>query len=115
MKLTLLRTLWGIEGPEDEVEVKKVVIKAFRASQQPISTSRGSNDPEPQEEPNPITTCSQNIKERLEATLNQLKNQEAELKQEYLTIRMTRDRIPEEDVHSFMFDIIKIGRERANA
>ena len=33
-RLALLRTLWGIEGPEEEVkQVQKVVIKAFRNKQ----------------------------------------------------------------------------------
>jgi hypothetical protein len=36
---------------DDVVETKEVVIKAFRSSQQPTSTARGSNDPGPVEGP----------------------------------------------------------------
>ena len=83
VRLTLLRTLWGIEGPE-EVEVKKVVVKAFRASQQPMSTARGSNDPGPSEELGSTTSSSQSTKEKRESTLKRLDRREQEIRLKYL-------------------------------
>ncbi len=86
-RLALLRTLWGIEGPDEEVrEVQKVVVKALR-NKQPGSTSRGSNDPPPPEEPLNeelgSSTSSQSTSERLNSTLAKLNSRETAVRRRY--------------------------------
>ena len=75
-RLTLLRTLSGIEGPVDGNVVKEVVIKAFKAVQPSTSAPRGSNDPAPQEDVSSTltsTSSSQSTQEKPAATLRKLK------------------------------------------
>ena len=86
----MLRTLWGIEGPDEEVkQVQKVVIKAFR-NKQP-GDSRGSNDPpprQPEEQEAPreelsSSTSSQSTEEKLNTTIAKLNSREAAVRLEY--------------------------------
>ena len=55
------------------------------------------------------------IQEALDARLAELKTLEVDLKQEYEDLKKVCNPIPEEDIHGFMFGLLKVGRERANA
>jgi hypothetical protein len=111
-RLVLLRTLWGIEGPEEEIkEVQKVVVKAFRATQG--STARASTDPLPREGPaneelSSSTSSSQSISERLNTTLEKLRSREIAVRQRYEELS-SKPGIKAEDHHAFMFEVWKIA------
>ena len=107
------------EVDKEAAETKTVVIKAFRSSQQPTSTARGSNDPGPVEGPaedlSSTTSSSQSTKEKLEATLRKLSRREEELRRLYLDMSTTNVGVLPEDHHDFMFEVMKVANERANA
>ena len=111
----MLRTLWGIEGPDEEV--RKVVVKAFR-NNQPGSTLRGSHDPPPPQEPLNeelgSSTSSQSTSERLNTTLAKLNTRETAVKQRYEELS-AKTGVRVEDHHDFMFELWKIANERAEA
>jgi hypothetical protein len=108
-----------VEEVDKEVaETKTVVIKAFRSSQQPTSTARGSNDPGPVEGPaeewSSTTSSSQSTKEKLEATLRKFDRRE-EIRLKYVEMSTSNVGIIPEEHHDFMFEVMKIANERANA
>ena len=124
-RLVLLRTLWGIEGPDEEIKkVQKVVVKALRVTQG--STARGSNDPLPPERPAneelSSSTSSQSTEDRLNSTLAKLNSREQAVREEYDEFARGRYAAGEEnrgigveDHHNFMFELWKIANERADA
>ena len=71
-------------------------------------------DPPPREEEVEVST-PKIIQEELDARLAELKTQEIGLKQEYKDLKKVCNPIPEEDIHGFMFGLLKVGRERTNA
>ena len=94
----------------------RVVVKAFRSHPRVQSTSQGSRDPPPPvEEVEELTLTVTGIQEALDARLAELKTSEVDLKQEYEDLKKVCNPIPEEDIHGFMFGLLKVGRERANA
>jgi hypothetical protein len=124
-RLVLLRTLWGIEGPEEEnKEVQKVVVKAFKATQG--STARASTDPLPPERPAneelSSSTSSQSTSDRLNSTLAKLSSREQAVRERYEGLVRERFGDGEEsrgigvvDHHEFMFELWKIANEKADA
>ena len=115
-RLVLLRTLWGIEGPDEEIkQVQKVVVKALRVTQG--STARGSNDPLPPERPAneelSSSTSSQSTSDRLNYTLAKLDSREQAVREEYEEFARERFAAGEdnrgigvEDHHQFMFELL---------
>ena len=124
-RLVLLRTLWGIEGPDEEIKkVQKVVVKALRVTQG--STARGSNDPLPPERPAneelSSSTSSQSTEDRLNSTLAKLNSREQAVREELDELTKGRHAAGEEnrgirveDLHKFMYELSKIANERADA
>ena len=55
------------------------------------------------------------IQEALDKRLAEMKTLEKDLKQEYDDLKKVCNPIPEEDIHGFMFGLLKVGRERTNA
>ena len=99
-------------------------MKALRVT--PGSTARGSNDPLPPERPAneelSSSTSSQSTSDRLNSTLAKLDSREQAVREEYEAFARERLAAGEEnrgvgveDHHNFMFELLTIAKERADA
>ena len=101
-RLSLLRRLWGIEDPDEEVaqEIKRISIRAIRY-QTGGSNMRGSRDLAPIEEQEERDWTPEDTERKLHMKIQEIEEKEYALQRKYLEITSTSVGMLQQDHDDF--------------